>query len=288
VPSDNYAIAFGVQWLAFRRTQLDSYTGTTLSRDRCHRCLGPEVLAEIDRARAEGREYSVLEVGCGAGRFTEVLLDAGASVTSVDLSAAVEANQSNFPQSDRHRVIQADVYALPFVRGQFDLVFCLGVVQHTPDPERTIASLFEQVMPGGHLVLDHYAPALGWYFTLKPVYRAVLTRVPARKTLLYTERLVRAFLPVHSRLRHRRLALRALARISPVVCYYGKLPLSEAHHCEWALLDTHDALTDRYKHRRTPAQLTRAVRALGAEEIHCVRGGNGVELRCRRPAARPS
>ena len=74
----------------------------------------------------------VLETGCGAGRFTEVLLSLpGVSLTSTDLSAAVEPNQLNCPQSARHRIIQCDINALPFRPRQYDVVVCLGVVQHT-------------------------------------------------------------------------------------------------------------------------------------------------------------
>src|SRR5882724_7301789 len=68
VDSSNYASAFGLQWTTFRRTQLDSYSGTNISRDRLARCFG----GSLDVVR----DKSVLEVGCGAGRFTEVLLRA--------------------------------------------------------------------------------------------------------------------------------------------------------------------------------------------------------------------
>ena len=78
--SESYAAGFGLQWIAHARTQLDSATGTRISRDRLARCLGG---LEAVAGRA------VLEVGCGAGRFTEVLLDAGARVVACDLSRAV-------------------------------------------------------------------------------------------------------------------------------------------------------------------------------------------------------
>ena len=128
----NYTASFGLQWNTYRKTQLDSYTKTTLSRDRARRCLGEECWAELHRCRLS----DVLEVGCGAGRFTEILLSTGAFVTSVDLSSAVEANQTNFPQDAHHRILQADVCHLPFAPAQYDVVFCLGVVQHTPRPRR--------------------------------------------------------------------------------------------------------------------------------------------------------
>ncbi|HEY0787434.1 MAG TPA: methyltransferase domain-containing protein, partial [Thermoanaerobaculia bacterium] len=88
----SYADAFGAQWRRYSRTQLDSYTGTTISRDRLRRCLGEELWEGLS-----GRK--VLEAGCGAGRFTEVLLERGAILTSVDLSDAVVANAENFPPS---------------------------------------------------------------------------------------------------------------------------------------------------------------------------------------------
>ncbi|HEY6562933.1 MAG TPA: class I SAM-dependent methyltransferase, partial [Pirellulaceae bacterium] len=145
----NYADCFGHQWNAFRRTQLDSHTGTTITTDRARRILGPDCLRLLN---GPGR-VDVLEVGCGAGRFTEVLLGMPAShVTSVDFSSAVEANQANVPQGPRHRVLQADVRQLPFAPGQFDLVFCVGVVQHTPNSEQTMQCLLRQAKPGGWVV----------------------------------------------------------------------------------------------------------------------------------------
>src|SRR5262245_36302371 len=137
VPSATYAAPFGTQWTKYRLTQLDSYTRTTISRDRARRCIGEELWKEL-----AGKQ--VLECGCGAGRFSEVLLKKKVSLTSIDLSEAVEANQENFPQGEDHRIAQADIENLPFERQQFDVVFCLGVIQHTPDPEKTIACLYEQ------------------------------------------------------------------------------------------------------------------------------------------------
>lgn len=281
VPEHNYADAFGLQWNTFPRTQLDSYTGVPLSRDRLRRCVGEAGWAALSDAGRPPQQ--VLEVGCGAGRFTEVLLATRAAVTSVDLSSAVEANQANCPQGERHRVIQGDVFNLPFAPREFDVVVCLGVVQHTPDPERTIAQLYEQVRPGGLLVIDHYPFSPQAYLKTAPLFRAVFTKLPPDKGLRWTKRVVDFFLPMHEAVRGKRIPRSLLARISPVVSYYDVLPLSLEHQREWALLDTHDALTDRYKHLRTPAQIRRTLEGLGAAEVWCAEGGNGVEARGRRP-----
>jgi 2-polyprenyl-3-methyl-5-hydroxy-6-metoxy-1,4-benzoquinol methylase len=273
--SERSSDAFGAQWLRFRRTQLDSTTRMPISANRARRCLGETLWNSL-----AGQE--VLECGCGAGRFTEVLLDRAASVTSIDLSAAVEVNQENFPQNDRHRVAQADILALPFLPRSFDVVFCLGVVQHTSNPERTISALYEQVRPGGWLVFDHYSRRLRWWLSTAPLFRAVLKRLPDEQGFAATERIVDLALPLH---RHAGRTGPLLRCLSPVQAYYGTLPLSDEAQREWAFLDTHDALRDWHKHFRTRAQIEKTLRALGVEDVWCAEGGNGVEARGRRPEA---
>ena len=278
--TSTYADAFGLQWKTYRRTQLDSHTATTLSRDRARRCVGEPWWHLLH----EPGGLNVLEVGCGAGRFTEVLLSTGSRVTSVDISSAVDANQENFPQDERHRIVQGDVRTLPFVPGQFDLVFCLGVIQHTPSPEQTIEKLYEQVRPGGVLVIDHYTYSLSELTKTAPLFRWVFCRLSPETGLRWNRRLVDLFLPLHKAVRRSRVAQGLLSRVSPVLAYYHSLPLDDQLQRDWALLDTHDSLTDRFKHFRTKGQIVSLLRSLGAEEIACEYGGNGVEARCLRPA----
>ena len=275
---DNYTDAFGLQWKTYRRTQLDSYTKTTLSQDRARRCLGEHCWQILHRSE----ETHVLEVGCGAGRFTEVLLSTGAFVTSVDLSSAVEANQENFPQDERHRIMQADVLSLPFAWGQYDIVFCLGVIQHTQSPEKTIGKLYAQVKPNGWLVIDHYTYNLSEFTKTAFLFRMLLRRLPPAEGLRWTERLVNVLFPLHQTVRKYRVMQVLLSRLSPVLSYYHALPLSDELQREWSLLDTHDALTDWYKRFRTQGQIRRTLARLGAADIWCEYGGNGVEARCRR------
>lgn len=281
---DTYADAFGEQWKQYRRTQLDSYTDTSYSKDRLRRCFGEALWARLH----EGPAMQVLEAGCGAGRFTEVLLQTPAAVvTSTDLSSAVEPNQANFPQTSRHRVIQCDINRFPFAAGQFDVVMCLGVVQHTRDPEQTIADLYAQVKPGGWLVIDHYNHALSTYtkFTAM-LLRPVLKRLPPARGMAATKALTRWFFPLHRAVRRHKPLQMMLSRVSPILAYFHALPaLSDEHQYEWAELDTHDSLTDWYKRLRSRSSIRRTLTALGARELWVERGGNGIEARGRRPDA---
>jgi SAM-dependent methyltransferase len=284
VASDDYAAAFGWQWKHFQRSQLDSHTGTTISRDRLTRCLG----GSLDIVRGK----TVLEAGCGAGRFTEILLNAGARVVAADLSSAVEANYANCGHHTDYFVCQADVRALPVAAHAFDIVICLGVIQHTPNPEETITALARYVQPGGLLVIDHYSRD----YPVTPPRRALrqlLLRLPPERARSLALGTTRALLPVHRVLWSRKRGFgrlrRYLSRVSPVVDYYEAYPqLGRELLSEWAVLDTHDTLTDRYKHLRGPDEIRDTLTALGLTDIEVNVGGNGVEARARGASPSPT
>jgi 2-polyprenyl-3-methyl-5-hydroxy-6-metoxy-1,4-benzoquinol methylase len=279
VARSNYADPFGAQWKKYRLTQLDSYTRTTISKDRARRCLGEELWTEL-----AGKQ--VLECGCGAGRFTEVLLDEGAYVTSIDLSDAVDANQENFPQDATHRVAQADIQQLPFAPQQFDIVFCLGVIQHTPNPEKTITCLYDQVRAGGTMVIDHCTHSLSLYTKSATLFRYFLSHLSPEEGMTRTEWLVDRLLPLHRMARHFYPAQMLLSRLSPVLCYYHTYPqFSDNLQREWALLDTYDSLMAWYSHVRSRGQIRRLLERLGLQDTWCHCGGNGVEARGKRPLA---
>jgi 2-polyprenyl-3-methyl-5-hydroxy-6-metoxy-1,4-benzoquinol methylase len=279
---NSYADAFGEQWIEYRITQLDSYTHTDISKDRLRRCLGESLWGSLH----ENGGLQVLESGCGAGRFTEILLTLPAAfVTSTDLSSAVEPNKANCPLSDRHRILQCDINQLPFRPEQYDIVLCLGVIQHTKDPERTMEDLYKQVKPGGWMVVDHYTQSLAYYTKLSEwVLRPVLKRVPPGRGLAVTKLLTKMFFPIHRAVRNARHLQMVVSRFSPLLTYFHLFPqLNDKLQYEWAELDTHDSLTDYYKHLRSPGSIEATLRALGSCNIWVQRGGNGVEARCQKP-----
>jgi len=281
VEDDIYAASFGEQWNNFIATQLDSDSGTSITADRLSKALGSNLQGQLD-----GK--TILEAGCGAGRFTEELLKYKANVWSVDASCAVDAHTKNFPITDSHKVFQADITNLPFQEESFDLVLCLGVIQHTPDPEETIDKLYRQVKPGGSLVIDHYEYLLSYYLSPAPLFRFFLkrySRKSPKKCMNFVKAMVNAIFPIHWFLWkiHPRLNW-LFNRISPLITYFAHYPqLNREQHLEWSLLDTHDSLTDWYKHRKTVKQIKRILENLGVENIECLYSGNGVEARGQKP-----
>lgn len=275
VSRDNYANAFGLQWKAFAKTQLDSFSGTTITRDRLERCLGFPLSGLKDS--------NVLEVGAGAGRFTELLVASGARTHSVDLSAAVEVNKENIGERPNYCISQASVYELPFPSQSFDVVICLGVIQHTPSSEKTIDALWQMVKPGGLLVIDHYKWRIGYYSTLTPLYRMVLKRMPPSGSKKIVDGLVDFFFPWHWRFRKAPALNWLLHRISPLIVYMNLYPeKNREFHYEWSKLDTYDQLTDYYKHLLSVRQLGNFLEKLGGFDLWINLGGNGIEARVKK------
>jgi SAM-dependent methyltransferase len=284
VLADNYASSFGLQWNAFRKTQLDSFTGLTISRDRITRISGGSLNIFKDK--------NVLEAGCGAGRFTEIMLGAEANVWAVDLSDAVEANYENCHNFPNYSVCQANILSLPFEPGQFDIVVCIGVIQHTPNPEKTIEVLCSHVKRGGVLLIDHYTHDYPMSFLRKKL-RSFLLGKPQEYRIPFIKRLVACLWPFHrityafGRLPILKHVRSFWLKFSPVVDYQGAYPmLNERLLYDWAVLDTHDLMTDYYKHLRSAEELASLLNSLGMVEIVTRYAGNGVEVSAMKPALR--
>jgi len=273
VEVDNYAAAFGLQWKTFAKTQLDSFNGTNDTYLRLERCLGVPITS------LEGK--TILEVGAGAGRFTEHLVKSNGLIHSVDLSLAVDVNKENIGEASNYQIAQASVYDLPYKNNSFDFVVCLGVIQHTPDPEKTIKCLFEKVKPGGTLVIDHYKWRIGYYTTLTPLFRAALKEMKPEKSQVIVNRLVDFFFPIHWALKDKGIINWLVHRVSPLIVYISLFPeRDKKFHYDFCKLDTYDQLTDYYKHLRTPNQIKSTLTSLGGKNIWINIDGNGVEARC--------
>lgn len=271
VPQDNYAASFGFQWNQHARTQLDSYTGRSISRDRLFGVTGWPTDLHGQR---------ILEAGSGAGRFTEVLVDTGAEVYSFDYSLAVEANAASNGANGSLHLFQGDIFRIPFAPGGFDKVMCLGVIQHTPDPSRAFHCLAAQVKPGGELAIDVYGSRLSawlhWRWLLRPITR----RMDKQRLYGIVSAVTPVLLPVAVFLR--RLAGRYGARLIPVV-EFTDLELPEDLHRQWAILDTFDWYSPTYDLPQSKATVTRWFAEAGFEDVHVAYGPNGVIGRGRRP-----
>jgi SAM-dependent methyltransferase len=226
----------------------------------------------------------VLEIGCGAGRFTEVLLEAGAEVWAVDATSAVDAARANLGDRNRLHLVQADLFDLPFERGSFDRVLCYGVLQHTPDPRRAFLTVCEY---GGVIAADVYRrqPYIDRW-SAKTLWRPLTKRLPRSAVRRAVEWYVPRWLPIDTRLARVPRVGRFLTAVVPCWNYTGLLPLEREELRAWAVLDTFDALTPRYDQPQTLETVRAWTREAGLDDVEVRHGGNGILINARRAAAR--
>jgi len=264
IEGERHAHSFGLQWTRHATAQLDSTTGRPISRDR---------LFSVTRWPERMNGERILEAGCGAGRFTEVLARTGAGVYSFDLSNAVEANHASHGHLPNVHIFQASICAIPFAPGQFDRVLCLGVLQHTPDPAASFRALAAHVRPGGHLAIDVYrkdfAALLQWKYVLRPLTK----RLPPERLYRMVAAVVPRLIPAARFVR--RVAERWGSRLLPIA-EYSHLGLTQELNEEWSVLDTFDMLSPAHDHPQTLRTVQRWFADEGLTDVVVERGPNGI------------
>lgn len=244
VTTGAYASSFGSQWNWFRTVQLDSFNGTKESERTLAGTTG-----------WAGEDYDgrlVLDAGVGAGRFAEVVAQKGGEVVGIDLTAAVDAAYSNIGRHEKVHLVQADIFAMPFREGTFDLAYSIGVLHHTPDPRSAFERVAATVKKGGGFAVYLY-PGYGPAHPFSDMIRTVTTRLPLRMMFAISAIAV----PLYYLYR-----LRVLGKVLHLLC-----PISLHPDWRWRWLDTFDWYTPRYQWKSLYPEVFRWFRAGGFLDV---------------------
>ncbi len=113
--------------------------------------INPLRLDWID-ARAQLAGKDVLDVGCGGGILAEAMAARGARVTGIDLSEkslrVAELHLLSSKADVRYEHASAEQFAERHA-GRFDVVTCMELLEHVPQPAATVAACSRLVRPGG-------------------------------------------------------------------------------------------------------------------------------------------
>ena len=270
-----YTSNFGIQWNKFKQTQLDSCSGNHNTEFRLFGCSGwhPSSL----------RGKLVLEIGSGAGRFTEILLREGALVVSIEPSSAIYANQQN-NQDPSLLLIKERLEKLPIKPQSFDYVLCYGVIQHTPNPKQSYQDCIQYVKSNGMCSFDHYQKIRipsPWYHP-KYVWRPLTRRLKPELLLRIIRFYIPLYLPIDTAIRKIPKIGNIISGIIPIPCwnYTGAKEVDQSRESlvEWAVMDTVDALGACYDYPWSLKQLSRFATRLPVKSFHIGVGGNGILL----------
>lgn len=275
VEPDNYAESFGFQWNLFSGTQIDKISKSDISTERFYKNTN------WSDERLKGKRF--LEVGSGAGRFTEVILKTGADLYTVDYSNAVEANWKNNSGATDFFIAQGNIYHLPFEKNFFDFVFCFGVIQHTPDVKASFLSLVDYLKPGGEIAIDVYAKNWKSLFFTKYWVRPITKQIEKKRLLNFIEWYVPKWFPVSTALLKIPIIGKFLAQVVPICNYSTQFPFLEKKQLiEWAVLDTFDMLSPAHDHPQTLSTIKKWAKEANLKILYCGKGDNGYVLRAKK------
>ena len=243
------AESFGYQWNSFALSQIDTHSNTNESYIRLtsETCLSSETV----------RGNTVLEVGCGAGRFLHTNLTFNPSLlVGLDVTSAVDSVfQHLSPYTENLLLVQADIKSAPFSSNYFDIVYSIGVLHHTPDPYLYFKYSASYVSDQGSLSVSLYENSLAhrstrntvslafydllWSLNLLrcEVFRALFKLFPFWLQILYCKIIIP---PLH--FINKVPLIRLFRYLLPSTCYKS-LPLS------FSIVDTMDTYATEIVHQ---------------------------------------
>lgn len=164
--------SFGKEWQAFH----------SFSEDEINK-LGDEYF-DIVNEQMINSDTTVLEVGCGSGRFLKYLSKKAKYIVGVDPSDAIYAADTLVGYNEHIYLIKASANNLPFVDESFDFVYSIGVLHHIPDTLKAMQACVNKVKHNGYFFtylyynLDNRGFLFKTFFHLSNLLRKAISKLP--------------------------------------------------------------------------------------------------------------
>jgi len=234
--SQEHLASFGLQWNKYEVAHADEDRRT--------------FEAKTGVALRDLKGLTVLDAGCGGGRYSKVAGDAGALVTGADHTSAVDKAAALCRGLASAHFVQADLKKLPFEPASFDFVFSIGVMHHDVETRAVFDRVAQMVKPGGQYAVWLYRKNQWWQEAINSFLRRRTTRMPAESLEKWC-----------------RLGA-WLGGVSVVNKTLNKLANFSAHPArENRVCDTFDWYAPQYQHHHTLAELTTWFREAGFTDL---------------------
>ena len=205
-------------------------------------------------------------------------------VVSFDFSSAVNANYKSNGHYENLLIVQANIFEMPFEENFFNRVFCFGVLQHTPDPQKAFSKLVQIKKKDGHICTDIYLYSfMKMISSPKYLVRKFTKQMDPVKLYKYTERYISFMWPLA-------LQIMKIPKLGKMINW--RLMIADYSHLlrnadkqmlkEWAILDTYDMISPAYDFPATLKTFRRWHVDNNLVNIDVHYGYNGIEGRARK------
>ncbi len=166
--------SFGEEWQAFH-----GFDEKEITR------LGDEYF-DIVTPQMLNLNTTLLEVGCGSGRFLKYLSDKAGYIVGVDPSQAIFAADNLVGPNDKITLVKASANNLPFANETFDFVCAIGVLHHIPDTFKAMQACVDKVKKEGYFYtylyynLDNRGFLFRSLYNLSNFLRLTICKLPER------------------------------------------------------------------------------------------------------------
>jgi SAM-dependent methyltransferase len=148
------------------------------------------------RTLEDFRGRRVLDAGCGPGHHVRLVASVAASVVGVDLNTS-DLAQEKLAGLENVTIAQGDI-AVYQPETPVDVVYCVGVIHHTDDPDRTFENLKRMCRAGGLLIVWCYSREgneLVWRF-VEPLRKHILRRMSRRAVAAISDVITALMYPI--------------------------------------------------------------------------------------------
>jgi ubiquinone/menaquinone biosynthesis C-methylase UbiE len=180
---------------------------------------------------------TIVDIGCGPGRFLETIRQKNGIAIGVDLSDAVEAAGEIFKDDPNVLVCQADVLNSPIKSTAIDGIFSIGVLHHTTNAETGFKEMVRVLKPNGWIAVSVYSTG-GYYDNFivniwRKIFKALWPIFKQYPALIYT------YLVVYITTLIRKIpVVRTL--FHPFLYFFPSIILKDT---TWSILNTFDSIT---------------------------------------------
>lgn len=265
VCDEGYSDNFGYQWNRWARVQFEDQNLGRPMQGHTTRMF--ETITGFSAETLGGK--TVLDIGCGPGRFTDVAVNMGARVVALDYSSAIDAAQANFTGKAADILfLQGDALRLPLKENSVDVSFSIGVLHHTPSPATGVSEAHRVTMRGGEFAIRVY-PAGGFYtYPTVRIWRSVFMKLKP---------LFGHYPPLIYSYFFGSLGF-ALANIWRPLSYplRAVFPTVWLPDYRWAILDTFDAVATNYQSGHMPEEIAGWLHVAGFAEVRQRQGNDYV------------